>query len=111
MYAASTLNRALNDWLSVLMAAERAAATMRAETDDQQQLLATLDDEAVEPDYLAKLQSRIDERMTQIRERVAAAQQTVEAVAGELSTAENNLRQWSGNVAMLRERLSDLPPV
>jgi hypothetical protein len=110
MNATPTLNNSMDDWLSVLLAAERTADTMRAEIDDQQQLLYALDSESASGVDPNDLQTRIDARMKQMNDCIAAAWQIAESVGGDITHAENDLRKWSGNVTVLRKRLGDLIP-
>ena len=80
------------------------------EVDDQEQFLATQEDEAAEPANLQSIQSRIELRISQFKERVAAAQETAAAVSEELVASENNLRKWIANLATVREQLSSRTP-
>jgi chromosome segregation ATPase len=105
MNSTSPISHAVNDWLAVLMAAERAADAMRSEMDEQYHMLDDLERQSVEPTRLAETQSRINPGIRQLNDHVATAQRSAEHVAEEMATVENDLRHWVEKVAALRERL------
>lgn len=51
-----------------------------------------------------RLTGRFDERVTKLAERVAAAEQSADAVGAELAAAETELRRWAEQLAALRQR-------
>ncbi len=106
MHTTAALTHAVGDWVSVLMAAERSADAMRAEMDEQFEMLEQFETQATEPTGLQQAQSPVSNRLTHLNERFGAAQQIAESVSSELETAEGDLRQWCESVAALLDRVT-----
>ncbi len=106
MHTTAALTHAVGDWVSVLMAAERSADAMRAEMDEQFEMLEQFETQAAEPAGLQQAQSRVSARLQQLGERFGAAQQVAQGVSNDLEAAETELRKWCEGVAALRDRIA-----
>ena len=94
-----------SSWESVLLAAERTAAAMNAEIDEQDRLLASLEAQSDEPAAIQQLQAKVEAHLAGNNERTAKLRQLVEAATTELWSVENDCRSCCEQITSLSQRV------
>lgn len=103
MTAVGERTRSVDQWRSVLMQLDATLQTSLENLDQQEELIG--DDDEVESTADLEIEARLDQRIRQLSERVADAEQSAEIVGAELAAAEDDLRRWVEQVGAIANRI------